>query len=115
MLAKKVLAKIKASLLKSKEELQNKNYQVEVDPDGDEVDEIQANIILNVNKQLSSRDKEKLVHIDKALLKIENNIYGICEGCEEVIAEKRLEVNPYFSICISCAEQKEMDSRQKRR
>lgn len=116
MLKKSVLEKIKSSLSSQKEQLQAKLYrQEEVDVEGDETDEIQANIIINVNKQLSTRDKEKLLQIDNALKKIEGNTFGLCEDCGDTIAEKRLEINPYFSTCISCAEQKELENKQKRR
>lgn len=113
---KKNIEKIKNTLLRQKSELQAKSYQQnEVDIDGDETDEIQANLIINVNNQLSSRDKEKLAQIESALKKIEGRTFGVCEECGDAIAEKRLEINPYFSTCISCAEQKEIENRQKRR
>jgi DnaK suppressor protein len=113
---KKNIEKIKNNLLHQKDELQSKTYrQDDIDIDGDEIDEIQANLIINVNNQLSSRDKEKLKQIENALKKIEGNTFGVCEECGEMIAEKRLEINPYFSTCISCAELKEIEDKQKRR
>lgn len=113
---KKNIEKIKKSLLRQKSELQTKSYQQnDVDIDGDETDEIQANLIITVNNQLSSRDREKLLQIENALKKIEGNTYGLCEECGDAIAEKRLEINPYFSTCISCAEQKEIENKQRRR
>jgi DnaK suppressor protein len=113
---KKNIEKIRVSLLRQKDELQLKSYrQDDVDVEGDEIDEIQANLIINVNNQLSSRDKDKLRQIEKALKKIESNSFGICEECEETIAEKRLEINPYFSTCISCAELREIENKQMRR
>lgn len=116
MLKKSTLEKIKRLLVQQKHELQTKSYQQnDIDIDGDETDEIQANLIINVNNQLSSRDKEKLLQIENALKKIEGNTYGLCEECGDAIAEKRLEINPYFSTCISCAEQKEIENKQKRR
>ena len=116
MLKKNTLEKIKNSLIQQQGQLQTKTYQLDdIDIDGDETDEIQASLIMNVNKQLSSRDKEKLVQIEQALKKIESHTFGICEECEELIAEKRLEINPYFSTCISCAEKKEIENKQKRR
>lgn len=116
MLKKSTLEKIKSSLVRQKSELQTKSYQQnDIDIDGDETDEIQANLIINVNNQLSSRDKEKLLQIENALKKIEGKTYGLCEECGDVIAEKRLEINPYFSTCISCAEQKEIENKQRRR
>lgn len=113
-LKKSIIEQIKKNLLAQKTELEAKNYQQqEVDVDGDETDEIQANIIINVNKQLASRDKQKLAQIKTALDRIEDKSYGKCEECEEMIGEKRLEVNPYCQSCISCAEQKELEMKQR--
>lgn len=115
MLKKSFLEKIKKTLLEQRDQLQSKNYADDIDIEGDETDEIQGKLIANVNSQLSSRDKEKLLQIDNALRKMESGSFGACEDCGELIAGKRLEINPYFSTCISCAEQKEFESRQRRR
>lgn len=78
-----------------------------IDSHGDEADEIQANLLLYLNDQMSSRYQSSVEKINKALDKIENDEYGYCETCDEKIFEKRLEFNPYFTNCISCAEKKE--------
>lgn len=110
---KSFIDKVKINLLAQKKALETKFYYSDIDTDGDETDEIQAKILANVAKQLSNRDREKLVQIDRALAKIEQNEFGLCEDCEEEIAEKRLEINPYFATCISCAEQKEIDRKRR--
>lgn len=115
MLKKSFLEKIKKSLLIQKADLQSKSYNDDIDIEGDETDFIQGAIIATVNSQLSSRDREKILQIDNALLKMTQNLFGYCEECEEPIAEKRLEINPYFSTCIVCAEQKEFEDRQTRK
>jgi len=113
---KSFIEKIKRSLLEQKSELKSKSYhQNDIDLDGDEVDEIQGVLIALVNNKLSTRDLEKIRKIDNALHKIENKSFGICEECEESIAEKRLEINPYFSTCISCAERIEFEDKQRKR
>lgn len=115
MSKKSFLEKTKKLLLQQKSELESKSYTNDIDIDGDETDEIQGNLIANLNNQLSTRDREKLHQIENALKKIENQSYGLCEECGEAIAEKRLEINPYFSTCIACAEQKEFESKQRKR
>jgi DnaK suppressor protein len=84
----------------------------QIDCDGDEADEIQANLIIYLNNQMHSRYKSSIDKIDNALNKIEKNEYGDCEECGEKISDKRLEFNPYFSHCIVCAEIKEKESRR---
>ncbi len=58
---------------------------------------------------LSLRDREYklLVRIEKALEKIKEGNFGICEECEEQIETRRLEARPMSNLCISCQEQEE--------
>ena len=112
---KAVLEKIKKSLQDERLALLAKTYSSEVDIDGDETDEIQGNIIATVNQQLSSRDAQKILKIENALKRIEDKKFGFCEECADEIAEKRLEANPHFSNCISCAEQLEIENKQRKR
>ena len=109
---KKSVEKIKDMLLIQKRDLQSKSYHSEIDVDGDETDEIQGKILATINSTLSSRDREKIRRIDIALQKIEDNTFGICEECDDIILEKRLEANPYCITCISCAEKLEMMKRR---
>ena len=58
---------------------------------------------------LRIRDRERLlaVKISKALLRIENGTFGICDKCEEEIAFKRLEARPVTTRCIDCKAKEE--------
>ena len=38
-----------------------------------------------------------------ALDRIETGDYGFCGDCGEPIAEKRLEIDPAITLCVSCA------------
>ena len=49
------------------------------------------------------RRQELLIKIDNALRRIESGNYGYCVKCEELIAEKRLELDPTILTCIRCA------------
>lgn len=110
------LQQIKTRLLSQKEELLVKSAQVvEIDNDGDETDEIQANLLIGLANQLNIRDLERVAMINGALQKIKDGIYGKCEDCDEMIPEKRLLANPCFSTCVLCAEEKEREEKQRRR
>jgi len=112
---KEFLEKMKNTLLSQQKEILNKSEKdVSIDVSGDETDQIQGNILLQLNKQLAVRDFNKLQLIDSALDRIKNNTYGICEDCEDDIAEKRLVHNPYFLTCISCAESREINQKQRK-
>ncbi len=43
-----------------------------------------------------------LVRIDQALKLINDGEYGYCLSCGEEIAEKRLEIDPTATHCVSC-------------
>ncbi len=113
---KTFLQKMKSSLLEQREELAKQiSKQIDVDTEGDETDEIQANILIDLNNQLSTRNSAKLNQIESALKRIEEKTYGLCQDCEDPIPEKRLLSNPYFQTCVSCAEEREAEEKQRKR
>ena len=61
------------------------------------------------NFMLRIRDRErKLMNkIEEALGRIDDGSYGICDGCGEDIAVKRLEARPVAKFCIDCKTQQE--------
>ena len=105
---KKEFEELKMKLLAEKKTLLlDIKPPVDLDFSGDEVDAIQAKILLELNKQLALRSHNKIMQLDDALKKLEKDTYGLCEDCEEEIAPKRLEFNPYFLTCVSCEEERE--------
>ncbi len=44
-----------------------------------------------------------LIDVERALVKIDTGIYGICESCRNEIATPRLEAMPAARYCIACA------------
>ena len=61
------------------------------------------------NFMLRIRDREsKLIRkIKKALERIENGTFGICEKCGEDISIKRLKARPVTTHCIECKTKEE--------
>ncbi len=59
--------------------------------------------------ELRIRDRERklIKKIDRALKRIEEGSYGICEACGEEIDYKRLEARPEASLCIRCKREQE--------
>jgi DnaK suppressor protein len=109
------LLKIKEILLEQKRQLIAKsslNEDPEIDTDGDEFDEIQGNSLIDMHNKLCDRDFYKISQIEEALEQIKNNTYGICKECGEPIAERRLMINPHIFICISCAEEQELERKR---
>jgi DnaK suppressor protein len=44
-----------------------------------------------------------LEDVERALRKLEDATYGICDRCGALIPEERLEARPWTSLCIACA------------
>lgn len=55
---------------------------------------------------LAAKLREALSEVQRALEKIDEGTYGICERCGQPIAEARLEVMPAARYCINCASKK---------
>jgi DnaK suppressor protein len=116
MYSKDFISNIKNKLLQEKQELINQSTsKVDIDVDGDETDEIQGNVLIELNSQLATRANNKIFNIDIAIKKIAESVYGQCEDCLEEIPEKRLKFNPSVLLCVSCAEEREIESRQRKR
>lgn len=111
---KKFVSKIKEKLLLEKRErLQRSAQKVDIDTDGDETDEVQGNIQIDMHNQISRLNLAQLAQIEEALNRIDQRTYGICVDCQEPIPEKRLLANPYYLVCISCAEERELLEKRK--
>lgn len=68
-----------------------------------------ATIESDRNFELRIRDRErKLMNkVEEALGRIDDGSYGVCDGCGEDIADKRLEARPVAKFCIDCKTKQE--------
>jgi DnaK suppressor protein len=57
--------------------------------------------------QLAELDSRELRQIDRALLRLKQGTYGVCEHCQGKIPIGRLNALPYTTLCIAC--QREME------
>lgn len=64
--------------------------------------------------ELRTRDRERklIKKIEEALVKIDQNEYGYCEGCGVEIGIRRLEARPTATLCIDCKTLDEIKERQ---
>ena len=51
---------------------------------------------------IATNESERLRDVTDALKRIDSGTYGVCEGCEEPILRKRLEVFPSARYCVKC-------------
>ena len=61
------------------------------------------------NFELRIRDRErKLINkIREALERIDDDVFGLCESCEEEIGTERLRARPVTTLCIDCKTEQE--------
>jgi DnaK suppressor protein len=52
--------------------------------------------------QLAELDSRELHQIDRALLRLKQGTYGLCEACNGKIPIGRLNALPYSTLCIAC-------------
>ena len=106
---KEILLDLKQSLLKAQETGDQAEQTVELDQTRmgrlSRMDAMQAQAM---SKETGRRRRQKLLQIDAALQRIEEDDYGYCQECGEDIAPARLEVDPTVRLCISCATAKEL-------
>ena len=75
----------------------------------------QAAIETNKFVELACRDRERqlILDIKTTILLIDRGLFGICDHCGTIIAEKRLVLAPLSRMCMPCQEIMEMGSKQK--
>lgn len=106
---KEMLLKLKAKLMSGVLHNSIEDLAIPSDDLPDETD-LASNIITQeVVFSIKQRELDKLKAIDEALHRIQEGTYGQCEDCGETIPEKRLQNQPYTTLCISHAEEKERE------
>jgi DnaK suppressor protein len=108
LMEKEQLEKFRIQLLEKREEILNEagktlsemTDQTTNIPDPND----RATVESGRSFELRIRDRERrlLSKIDEALVRIDEDKYGICEGCGEEIGIKRLEARPVTTLCIDC-------------
>jgi DnaK suppressor protein len=60
--------------------------------------------------QLSELEGRELAQVERALLRIKQGKYGLCDGCATKIPVARLNALPYSTLCIKCQREAESDT-----
>jgi DnaK suppressor protein len=63
-----------------------------------------------VSSQLAEIESRELQQVQRALTKLKQGSYGLCEGCNTRIPVLRLNALPYSTLCITCQREAENDS-----
>jgi DnaK suppressor protein len=78
----------------------------------DIVDDADALSLSERNRGLITNSQKILRQVRHALERLDAGVYGICERCGKPIAQKRLEVLPYATLCIECQAKEEARAAQ---
>ena len=78
-----------------------------IDPTGDSADAAFDSGSEEIASQLAELEAKELSQIERALLRMKQGIYGVCEGCQCKIPVARLNALPYSTTCVRC--QREME------
>lgn len=76
---------------------------------GDELDRAQEDRDNLLILRLKGRDDFYIKKVKEALIRIENNSFGICEECGNEIELNRLYARPVATLCMSCKEVQERE------
>ena len=82
---------------------------IERDPDasvsfGKRVGDGTTEAVERLNRVGAARELEAMLRdVERALGKLEEGTYGICDRCGRLIAEERLDARPWSGLCVDCA------------
>ena len=101
---KKILEEQKRALLQQARKTLTEEAAFDTDDLPDEIDLASSEYAQSMVFRLRDREKFLLKKIEKALSRIEDGTFGICERCEEPISAKRLQALPWAKFCVRCQE-----------
>lgn len=108
---KKTLEGYRKKLVEKRRELtqayiRDKNYGKETDDGGtqDLADKASTSYTKEFLYSLSNSERSVLQQVERALARIEDGEFGICEECGEPIHKKRLDAVPWARYCLACQE-----------
>ncbi len=102
-----VLSKQRDEVLKNARRTRSEEAAFDKDDLPDEFDLASSEYAQSLVFRLRDREKFLLGKIDKALKKMDDGEFGVCEDCGEEISPKRLEARPVTTLCIRCKEEEE--------
>ncbi len=104
---KKMLEDSRTAILAKARKTMEEESNFDTDDLPDEIDQASSEYAQSMAFRLRDREKFLLKKIEKALARIEDGSFGMCERCEEPISVKRLEARPVTTLCIRCKEEQE--------
>lgn len=107
-MSKSSLKDTKEKLLTERElliqKLKGSDLSVDDSETPDPVDLAVRNYSKNVQLAVSENESRQLALIDQALMRIDDEEYGLCQNCDNDINPKRLAAIPWARYCLNCQE-----------
>ena len=104
---KKSLEDSRKAIIENARKTMEEESNFDTDDLPDEIDQASSEYAQSMAFRLRDREKFLLKKIEKALQRIEEGTFGMCERCEELITLKRLEARLVTTLCIRCKEEQE--------
>ncbi len=105
------LEEIKEKLIAEREvlieKLRGNSLSIDDSETPDPVDLAVKNYSKNVMMAVSENDSKQLVLINEALVRLDDDEYGLCQNCEDEINPRRLDAVPWARYCLKCQELQE--------
>ena len=97
------------------EKLQKRREKTEI-PEaagaGDEADQAVEGAGISLEARLLDRDAKLLREVERALDKVKDDTYGLCEGTDEPIGYARLKLRPWTRYSVQYKEELERESKR---
>lgn len=61
-----------------------------------------------ITSQLAQLESRELSQIERALIRLRQGTYGVCEGCQKKIPVARLNALPFSTTCVDCQREIEL-------
>jgi DnaK suppressor protein len=79
---------------------------------GDEADLASEDTQISMETRLMDRDAKLLREVERALDKVKNGTYGLCEGTDEPIGYARLKLRPWTRYSVTYKEELEREEKR---
>lgn len=79
---------------------------------GDEADQASEDAEVALETRLMDRDAKLLREVERALEKVRNGTYGLCEGTDEPIGYARLKIRPWTRHSVTYKEELEREEKR---
>ena len=101
----------KAELEDAQSESMHAMHETERTACPDPTDQASIETDRNFDLRIKDRERRLIRKIEKALIRVKDDEFGLCEGCGGDIGLKRLQARPVTTLCIDCKHEQEQEER----